>query len=427
MVVAQNGKRAEKSNTTTSAIVVGAGIVGVCSAWHLQRRGYSVVIIDRKLPGDATSWGNAGLIQRLPPSPFPREYAKRASIVLNTRNDIRYTLSGMAEYCYPLFLYWWYSRPSLFPRIVKEYATLAERCTQEHEVIAKEANCEHLLQRTGFFDMFRTKPLALIEESVANQKSEGQAVELITPEELHRREPSVNASAFTGGYYFTDAWLATDPGELVKSYANNFVANGGTIVRAAVQSITPSAHGSENNFVVSTNNGTFEAPLVVVAAGPWSNEVLRPLGYRFPLYPLRGYNTHFKLAGDAKLHHTVVDVDYGYTLGPMRQGIRLNTGGEMASMTSPRNEIQLKTAEAAARELLPLEGPVSKPWVGYRPCTADMKPIIGESPRHPGLWMCFGHGSNGLTLGPVSGRLLAELVSGEKPFIDPTPFSASRF
>lgn len=417
----------ETQVSSKSAIVIGAGIVGVCSAWHLQRRGYSVVVIDRKLPGDATSWGNAGLIQRLPPSPFPRGFAKRASIVLNSRNDVRYTFAGMVEYCYPLFMYWWYSRPAVFPRILKEYATLAERCTQEHEAMAQAAKCEDLLQRAGFFDMFRSKPLELIQDAVAAQQSEGQSVELITPEELSRREPSVNASAFTGGYFFNDAWLATDPGELVKSYANNFVANGGSIVRATVQSIASRPVESGGGFVVSTSGGSFDSPLVVVAAGPWSNEVLRPLGYQFPLYPLRGYNTHFALSGDAQLRHTIVDVDYGYSLGPMRQGIRLNTGGEVASMTSPRNEIQLKASEAAARQLLPLEGPISKPWVGYRPCTADMKPIIGESPRHPGLWMCFGHGSNGLTLGPVSGRLLAELISGEVPFIDPSPFSAARF
>jgi D-amino-acid dehydrogenase len=420
-------RETKTQNSGKSAIVVGAGIVGVCSAWHLQRRGYSVVVIDRKLPGDATSWGNAGLIQRLPPSPFPRGFAKRVRIVMNSRNDVRYTVSGMMEYSYPLFLYWWHSRPSAFNRIAKEYATLADRCTQEHEVMAKAAKCEHLLQRTGFFDMFRTKPMKDIEESVECQRREGQAVELITPEELNRREPSVNAYSFTGGYYFTDAWLATDPGELVKSYANHFVANGGTIVRTTVESISPQPGTNGKGFIVRTKAGDFEAPLVVVAAGPWSNEVLKPLGYRFPLYPLRGYNTHFKLADNAQLRHTIVDVDYGYSLGPMRQGIRLNTGGEVASMTSPRNEIQLKTAETAARQLLPLEGPITKPWVGYRPCTADMKPIISEAPHHPGLWMCFGHGSNGLTLGPVSGRLLAEMISGEKPFIDPTPFSAARF
>ncbi|KAL7703028.1 D-amino-acid dehydrogenase [Lotmaria passim] len=410
-----------------SAIVIGAGIVGVCSAWHLQRRGYSVVIVDRKLPGDATSWGNAGLIQRLPPSPFPRGLVKRVGIAINSRNDIRYTVSGMMEYYYPLFLYWWYSRPATFTRIVKEYSTLAERCTQEHELMAKAAKCEHLLQRSGFFDMFRTKPFEEIKESVAVQQREGQEVELITADELKRREPSVNASLFTGGYFFTDAWLATDPGELVKSYANHFVANGGTIVRATVQNIVSRSSEKGSEYVVETSCGNFEGPLVVVAAGPWSNEVLKPLGYRFPLFPLRGYNTHFKLGGNAQLRHTIVDVDYGYSLGPMRHGIRLNTGGEVASMSSPRNEIQLKAAEVAARQLLPLDGPISKPWVGYRPCTADMKPIIGESPHHPGLWMCFGHGSNGLTLGPVSGRLLAEMVSGEKPFIDPSPFSVARF
>ncbi|KAK7194448.1 FAD dependent oxidoreductase/NAD(P)-binding Rossmann-like domain containing protein [Novymonas esmeraldas] len=410
-----------------SAIVVGAGIVGVSCAWHLQRRGYSVVLLDRQLPGDATSWGNAGLIQRLPPSPFPRGLLNRARIAMNWKSDVRYSVAGMVDYWYPLFLYWWNSRPAVFAQIVRDYATLAERCTQEHEVMAKEVGCEGLLQRTGFFDMFRTKPLEAIRESVAQQVSDGQVVELVTPDDLARAEPSVDSSLFTGGYFFSDAWLATDPGELVKAYASQVSARGGAVVRAEVERVVPGTPERSGWFTVQTDVGSFEAPLVVVAAGPWSNEVLAPLGYRFPLFALRGYNTHFELVGGAHLGHTIVDVENGYSLGPMRHGVRLNTGGEMTSMASPPNLVQLTTAEEAAREVLPLKGPITSPWFGHRPCMADMMPVIGEAPRHPGLWMCFGHGSNGLTLGPVSGRLLAEMVAGEPTFIDPTPFSASRF
>lgn len=410
-----------------SVIVVGAGIVGVSCAWHLQRRGYSVVVVDREVPGNATSWGNAGLIQRLPPSPFPRGLVNRARIALNWKNDVRYSAAGMVEHYYPLLLYWWYSRPSVFCRITREYATLADRCTQEHEVMAKAARCEHLIRRTGFFDMFRTKPLDAIQESVESQVCDGQAVRLVTPADLAKAEPSVNAAAFSGGYFFSDSWLVTDPGELVKSYADHFVASGGFVVRAAVQSIVPVGDADAPRFELKTDGGSFEAPLVVVAAGPWSNEVLAPLGYHFPLYPLRGYNTHFELSEGAQLGHTIVDVENGYSIGPMRQGVRLNTGGELTSMAAPPNNVQLAAAEAAARQLLPLRGPISAPWLGHRPCIADMKPVIGAAPHHPGLWMCFGHGSNSLTLGPASGRLLAEMVSGAAPWIDPAPFSAGRF
>jgi D-amino-acid dehydrogenase len=111
----------------------------------------------------------------------------------------------------------------------------------------------------------------------------------------------------------------------------------------------------------------------------------------------------------------------------MRAGVRLTTGGEVTSLSAPPNEIQLRKAEKVARQLLPLENQVGGVWYGHRPLLADMKPIIGESPIHAGLWMCLGHGYQGFTLGPISGRLLAEMMANEKPIVDPKPFSVNRF
>ncbi|AIJ87011.1 hypothetical protein BK187_14115 [Brucella melitensis] len=130
-----------------------------------------------------------------------------------------------------------------------------------------------------------------------------------------------------------------------------------------------------------------------------------------------------------RLGHTVVDEEAGYVLAPMVQGVRLSTGIEFASPSAPANRIQLKRAEEIARRLVPQLGqPVEeKPWLGLRPCLPDMRPVIGEAPRHKGLWFNFGHAHHGLTLGPASGRLLAEMMTGAEPFTDPTPYSAERF
>ena len=95
---------------------------------------------------------------------------------------------------------------------------------------------------------------------------------------------------------------------------------------------------------------------------------------------------------------------------------------------APATPVQLRRAEESTRELLPLGQPVeATPWLGARPCTADMLPVLGPAPRHAGRWFTFGHAHQGVTLGPVTGRLVAELVSGEKPFVDPAPYLAQRF
>jgi D-amino-acid dehydrogenase len=166
----------------------------------------------------------------------------------------------------------------------------------------------------------------------------------------------------------------------------------------------------------------------VIALGPWADVATRALGYDLPLAVKRGYHMHYRAAGEAKLNHPMLDTERGYMLAPMRRGIRLTTGAEFALRDAIRTPVQLGRAEPIARDLFPLaERLDTEAWMGARPCTPDMLPVIGPAPRHKNLFFAFGHAHHGLTLGAVTGRLIAELVTGETPFVDPAPFSASRF
>jgi D-lysine oxidase len=179
---------------------------------------------------------------------------------------------------------------------------------------------------------------------------------------------------------------------------------------------------------VATNEGPIEAPLAVLAMGPWSDDAFRRLGYRFPFGVKRGYHMHFKALGNATLSRPVIDAENGYVLTPMARGIRLTTGAEFALRDAPATPVQLDRAEPLAREIFPLGERVdAEPWLGRRPCLPDMLPIVGPAPGHEGLWFDFGHHHLGLTLGPVTGRLLAEMMTGEAPFTDPAPYRAERF
>jgi len=124
----------------------------------------------------------------------------------------------------------------------------------------------------------------------------------------------------------------------------------------------------------------------------------------------------------------VVDPESGFCLAPMEQGIRLTTGAEFAARDAPATPVQLDRLMPAARSLFPLGEPVeATPWMGCRPCFADSRPVIGRALGHPGLWLSYGHSHWGLTLGPASGRLLAEMITGATPFCDPAPYGAERF
>jgi D-amino-acid dehydrogenase len=112
----------------------------------------------------------------------------------------------------------------------------------------------------------------------------------------------------------------------------------------------------------------------------------------------------------------------------MNRGIRLTTGAEFAHRDAPPTPVQVEQALPRARRLFPLGEPAdTKPWMGARPCLPDMLPVIGKAPRHGGLWFDFGHQHHGLTLGPATGRLLAEMMTGETPFADARPFAVERF
>ena len=183
---------------------------------------------------------------------------------------------------------------------------------------------------------------------------------------------------------------------------------------------------TSSGWSVHTDNGPIGAADVVVTLGPWSPDLLQKFGYRIPLVRKRGYHMHYQ--GGTSNDLPLVDTARGYAMAPMARGIRITTGAELTSPDAPATPVQLGHAEAAARELLDLGARVEpEPWFGTRPCTPDMLPVLGAAPRHPGLWMNFGHGHQGFTLGPATGRLLAEIMSGERPAIDAAPYRPDRF
>ena len=166
----------------------------------------------------------------------------------------------------------------------------------------------------------------------------------------------------------------------------------------------------------------------MVALGPWSTDLLAPLGYRLPVIRERGYHLHLAPRHNEPLGRPCLDAEGAYVVTPMRAGLRLTTGIEFSAADAPPTPVQLDSVLPLAREAFPTAGPAEpEPWLGARPGTPDSLPVIGRAPRHPNLWFAFGHASIGFALGPTTGRLIAEMMGSEDPLVDPAPFSASRF
>jgi D-amino-acid dehydrogenase len=179
---------------------------------------------------------------------------------------------------------------------------------------------------------------------------------------------------------------------------------------------------------METNEGGVDSANVVVALGPWAPDLLEPLGIKLPMGFKRGYHRHFSAQGNASLQRPVVDVANGYLITPMEQGIRLTTGAEFAARDAAPTPVQFDRLMPAARALFPLgERAGDKTWLGARPCFPDSRPVIGRAPGQNGLWLAIGHAHWGLTLGPPTGRLIADMIAGTTPFVDPKPYAAERF
>jgi D-amino-acid dehydrogenase len=411
----------------SDVVVLGAGMVGISVAVHLQQRGRSTVLLDRRGAAEETSFGNAGLIQRegVYPYGFPHDFGALLRYGLNHTIDAHYHLLALPEIAPFLWKYWKHSRRKRHAEIARYYARLIEHCVTEHDALAAAAGATDLIRRDGWIRAFRTeaKRDRGFAEAEQWQREFGLAYRALDARALQEAEPHL-APVLSGGIHWTEPTTVIDPNALALAYLRLFERLGGRFVQGNAATLEADGAG----WRLRTAEGPLETGAAVVALGPWADVVTRALGYDLPLAVKRGYHMHYRAAGTARLNRPVLDSESGYCLAPMSRGIRLTTGAEFALRDAIRTPVQLGRAEPIARNLFPLAERVdTEPWMGARPCTPDMMPIIGRAPRHASLWFAFGHAHHGLTLGPVTGRLVAEMMTGEAPFVDPAPYRADRF
>ncbi len=412
---------------SVDAVVLGAGIVGVSAAVALQARGRTVAIVDRL--GEAageTSFGNTGIVQSeaIFPYLFPRHPADIARAALNRdpRAHVRYgALPAIAP---ALLRYFAASTEAGKHETAKAMAALVSGAASEHVKLAQASGASGLLRATGWIKAFRT---ARGEDSVLREIEElkpyGFAPKMLDRAALVALEPNVGGAA-VGGAHFAEPLTTPDPQGLTRAYAALFVERGGRMERGDALSLEESPGG----WTATTDSGRLAARDAVVALGAWSEALVRTLGLRLPFFVKRGYHMHYEARGNSGLNRPVLDLEKGYVVTPMALGLRLTTGAEFARLDDPPSSAHLERLEPFAREMFSL-GPrkEAKPWLGRRPCLPDMRPVVGPFPGKPGLWLDFAHHHLGLTLGPISGRLLAEIMGGEPTVVDPAPFRAERF
>lgn len=392
--------------------VLGAGMVGITTALALQERGHACVVIDRAPPGSETSYGNAGIIQAEAVEPYalPTSPLVLLQMAWGARNAVDLHWPSLPGQLPALLGYWRASGARALREVIPLWRQLIAEAIPRHAALITASGAESLIRREGYWEVHDTKMgLAAAVQAAERRRAEhGVEFAAVDGPALASAEPAIRRAP-AGALHWTAPWTCLSPGALVEAYARLFEARGGRILRGDARTLQRAGAGWQ----VAGE----EAEQIVVALGPWSPELLRPLGYRVPMVRKRGYHRHY--SGTAGLRRPLLLVDHSAVLAPMRDGLRIATGAQISSAAPRPRPRQLSRGEAAARSLLDLGAPVeTTPWSGTRPCLPGMLPLVCRAPRHPGLWLNFGHGHQGFTLGPVTAARLARAIDGDAAAID---------
>lgn len=347
-------------------LVLGAGMVGVSAALHLQQRGRDVILVDRhELAGEETSFGNGGLIEcaSVFPYMFPRDFGQILQYAMNSTPQVRYSFADLPRFLPWLVRYYLASSPDRAAHSAMAELPLIRRSLIEHEALIAEAGVPELLRRTGWIKLFSSDAtLAKAVRDFERAKQYGVDGEVLDGKAIAAREPNLTGE-FAGAIHFPAPGFVPDPGGLAKAYAALLKRKGGRFLVGDARTLEQGAGG----WRVSGPHGATVAREVVVALGPWSDLVFGPLGYSIPLSIKRGYHLHLAPRGNAVLNHPVLDSDRGYLLAPMNRGIRLTTGVEFARRDAPPQLDRKGTP--ACRAVVRFRTPAPRPdaWPRDRP------------------------------------------------------------
>lgn len=407
-------------------IVVGAGVIGVSIAIALQSVGHSVLLVDRNEPGAGASLSNAGAFAfaDIVPLATPGTIRSAPKWLLDPLGPLSVPPSYALSIAPWLIKFWRASWQDSFPRLMQAQAELMElsRSALERQVL--DIDGEHLLRREGQLRLFHG------EQCYQNSLPYWNACRerdikfdlFFSSEEIAEIQPGLSSEFTHAG--FTHDWINTrDPKLWFDHLLQVFFSRGGHFSSIHAQSLD----AKNDKAILNSDQGTFLANYLVVAAGAWSRKLALSLGDRIPLETERGYNTTFKHSNfDIRTHITFAD--HGFVVTRIQDGLRIGGAVELGGLKKPPNFKRSKDMLLKANRFIPgLTKGSGQEWMGFRPSMPDSLPVIGCSSRTDRVIYAFGHGHLGLTQSAGTAELVKSLLLKEQWLFDKAPFSAQRF
>jgi D-amino-acid dehydrogenase len=404
------------------SVVVGAGIVGLCCARALLQDGHSVTVVDRAPAGDKASFGNAGGIgvTEIIPAAVPGLARKVPGWLFDPLGPLSLRLRHL-----PALTPWLrrFLKAGTWPEVERlsgVLATLSARTYDDLLPLLAEIGLMGDLHRVGALWAYDSRAGFEADRRFHDiRRQHGLACEEMEGGAIHEMEPALSPEIRHA--IFTPQWShVSDPKRIVDGLRDHLTARGVAIVAGEVTGITGTA--------LQLHDGRklpFER--LVVAAGAWSGRLARMVGDRAVIESERGYNTTLPHA-NITLGREVIFAERSFVATPLSIGLRIGGAAEFAGLDAPPRFARSRVLADLARHYLPgLETAGGTQWMGHRPTTPDSLPVIGRSPRRGDVFYAFGHGHTGLTFGPTTGLLIAQLIAGQQPAVDVSPFAIERF
>ncbi|WP_419905422.1 NAD(P)/FAD-dependent oxidoreductase [Kiloniella sp.] len=405
--------------------VIGAGIVGICSALSLAQAGARVRLIDRDLPGQGASAGNAGVISpwSIIPQSMPGVWKNIPRWLLDPNGPVSIKLSHLPH------LLPWTMKFLSNAKMDRVHASVAAMHTLNHlNVELYRAHLagtghENLIRDSFYVHAFRNADSARLNTLEYRLRQEkGAQLERIGQGDLQDLEPALSKD-FKAAILIKGQASATSPGKIGEVLAEKFCSLGGMIEQAEVRGLRPGKEAWE----IITSAGTQTAENLLLSAGAWSADLLRPLGINIPMQAERGYHAMFENPG-LTLKHSVMDVDHKCVASSMEGGLRVAGQAEFANINAPQSPARAQRMGLLARKMMP-DLPDTQPttWMGVRPSLPDSLPCIGAIPGRKNLYAAFGHSHYGLMMAPKTGQLISDIIMNKPINEDISPFRVYRF
>ena len=407
-----------------SVAVIGAGIVGICSAYFLQKSGFKVTLVDHNKPGSMTSYGHACTFADYACIPVnsPTIFKDLPSLLLKQNGplavDFKYILKNL-----PWALSFLKNcRKNKVEYIASSLANFLIHSRPSYDQLFEEVDVSQYINNNETLYLYKTeKEFQAAKYSIDLRKNNNVKIKKLNAAEIHEIEPNI-AQVYFCGLIFEGSRHTINPIKVSEKIFESFLQNGGSYINKKITLINKTVNG----ITITSENNTFDFDKIIISAGSWSRELALMIGDKFPLDTERGYHVLFE--NEKKLISRPVGWSQsGFYLIQIEEGIRAAGTVEIAGLQKDPNPKRLKMIETESRRIIPALGKVKSTWLGFRPTLPDSLPVIGQSSKDNNVYYAFGHQHIGWTLGAITGKIMTELVNDRKSNFDISPFNPNRF